>query len=237
MPYGAPPPASFLSLSGSPSDNTALAAALAAKLDKAGGTITGNGAASTPALLLNGTVFTGGSSTTTKPQLLVEPSGATSTGWSTSGTLIGANAASGFVGNLLDVQVNGQIRGCITSAGALKLGDSGGRTYDISPYSVFGVKFGGSITASMAVVTRDGNAVFFGRDTAIGWTTSANDATAHVYGTSFVAAQIFNRTSTPEGAQAAAPGSMALVNDGGTGKIFLKTSGTGNTGWTQITVP
>lgn len=41
MPYGSPPPASFGSLSGSPTDNAALAAALALKLDKAGGTMTG----------------------------------------------------------------------------------------------------------------------------------------------------------------------------------------------------
>lgn len=41
MPYGSPPPASFQSLSGSPTDNTALAAALAAKLALAGGTMTG----------------------------------------------------------------------------------------------------------------------------------------------------------------------------------------------------
>jgi len=87
--------------------NAPSVAALAAKLDKAGGTITGNGAASTPALTLNGSAFTGGSSTTTKPQFLVEPSGTTSTGWSTGGTLIGANAASGFAGNLLDLKLNG----------------------------------------------------------------------------------------------------------------------------------
>lgn len=66
-----------------------------------------NGAASTPPLLLSGTWFTGGTATTTKPQFLVEPSGTTSTGWSTSGTGLGINAASGFTGNLLDLQING----------------------------------------------------------------------------------------------------------------------------------
>ena len=64
-----------------------------------------NGAASTPPVLVSGTIFTGGSATTTKPQLLVEPAGTTSTGWSTSGTLFGANAPTGFAGNLLDLQV------------------------------------------------------------------------------------------------------------------------------------
>lgn len=69
-----------------------------------------NGAASTPAKKITGTWFTGGSATTTKPQLLVEPSGATSAAWSTSGTGLGVNAASGFAGNLMDLQVNGTSR-------------------------------------------------------------------------------------------------------------------------------
>jgi hypothetical protein len=66
-----------------------------------------NGAASTPPLDITGTWFTGGTATTTKPQVLIEPTGATSTAWSTSGTGLGVNAASGFAGNLLDLQVNG----------------------------------------------------------------------------------------------------------------------------------
>ena len=66
-----------------------------------------NATASSPAKVFTGTWFTGGTSTTTKPHLLIEPTGATSTAWSTSGTGLGVNAASGFAGNLLDLQVNG----------------------------------------------------------------------------------------------------------------------------------
>jgi hypothetical protein len=66
-----------------------------------------NGAASTPPLELTGTWFTGGTSTTTKPQVLIEPAGTTSTAWSTSGTGLGVNAVSGFAGRLIDCQVNG----------------------------------------------------------------------------------------------------------------------------------
>ncbi len=79
--------------------------------------------ASSPAKVFTGTWFTGGTSTTTKPHFLIEPSGATSTAWSTSGTGFGVNAASGFAGNLLDLQVNGtsQLKvnqqGDITSGG------------------------------------------------------------------------------------------------------------------------
>jgi hypothetical protein len=66
-----------------------------------------NGAASAPPGAFTGTWFTGGTSTTTKPQVLIEPTGATSTAWSTSGTGLGVNAASGFAGRLLDLQLNG----------------------------------------------------------------------------------------------------------------------------------
>ncbi len=60
----------------------------------------------TSGVLINGTWRTGASSN--NPQLLLNPSGTTlSTTWSTSGTGIGVNAASGFAGNLVDLQVNG----------------------------------------------------------------------------------------------------------------------------------
>lgn len=78
-----------------------------------------NGAASTPPVSLTGTWFTGGSATTTKPQFLIEPTGTTSTGWSTSGTGLGVNAASGFVGNLLDLQLNGTAKITFTYDGRL----------------------------------------------------------------------------------------------------------------------
>lgn len=79
-----------------------------------------NGAASTPPVTLTGTVFTGGSATTTKPSFLIEPTGTTSTGWSTSGTLLGGNAPSGFSGRLFDFQVNGTATVYATSGGAMQ---------------------------------------------------------------------------------------------------------------------
>jgi hypothetical protein len=84
-----------------------------------------NGAASTPAMKLTGTIFTGGSATTTKPQLLVEPGGTTTTGWSTSGTLIGANAPNAFAGMLFDGQVNGVPAVRLFANGSLAVGNTG----------------------------------------------------------------------------------------------------------------
>ena len=82
-----------------------------------------NATASSPAKAFTGTWFTGGTATTTKPQVVIEPTGTTSTAWSTSGTGFGVNAASGFAGNLLDLQVNGTSRASITSAGSVIAAD------------------------------------------------------------------------------------------------------------------
>lgn len=79
--------------------------------------------ASLPAVSIPGTWFTTGDATTTKPQLLVEPTGTTSTGWSTSGTGIGVNAASGFGGNLLDLQVAASRKFAVSSTGSAMFAD------------------------------------------------------------------------------------------------------------------
>ncbi len=82
--------------------------------------------ASSPAKVFTGTWFTGGTATTTKPHFLVEPAGTTSTAWSTSGTGLGVNAASGFAGNLLDLQVNGTRQLSVSNSGSISLAaDSG----------------------------------------------------------------------------------------------------------------
>ena len=70
-------------------------------------TLSTNGALSTPSLSITGTIITGGTATTTKPLVMLEVSGATSTGWSTSGTSLGINTASSFSGNYIDLQENG----------------------------------------------------------------------------------------------------------------------------------
>jgi hypothetical protein len=98
-----------------------------AKLDLTGGTLTGrlinstNGATSAPPVLLSGSFFAGGTSTSTKPHLLVEPTGTNSTTWSTSGTAIGVNAASGFTGNLLDLKTNNAQRFEVAATGKVTM--------------------------------------------------------------------------------------------------------------------
>jgi hypothetical protein len=101
-----------------------------------------NGAASAPPGTFTGTWFTGGTSTTTKPQVVIEPTGTTSTSWSTSGTGLGVNAASGFGGNLLDLQVNGSSRFSVSGGGTLTLFDSAGSIYGQASSTIF--NFGGT---------------------------------------------------------------------------------------------
>jgi hypothetical protein len=81
------------------------------------GVVSGNGAASAPALLLNGTCYTGGTGTTTWPMLLVQPSGTTSSSWNTACTMFGVNAVSGFGGRLIDLQINGTTQFYVDQSG------------------------------------------------------------------------------------------------------------------------
>ena len=68
-------------------------------------TASANAAASTPSVKIIGTPFTDGTATTTKPLVLIEPTGTISNAWSTKSTMIGVNAGASFDGNLIDVQV------------------------------------------------------------------------------------------------------------------------------------
>jgi trimeric autotransporter adhesin len=88
----------------------------------------GNGAASTSSILFSGTVFSGGSATTTFPNVFINQ-GAAVTSWTTTGTEFGINAPSGFGGSYIDVHLNGGASlfmvgsgGAITAAGAASLG-------------------------------------------------------------------------------------------------------------------
>lgn len=89
------------------------------------------GAASTPAKLFSGALFTGGSGTTNFPHIFYQPSGATAvTDWNTTGgTFMGGNFASGFSGNIFDFRTNGAASTSpifrYTSAGVMTLPAAG----------------------------------------------------------------------------------------------------------------
>lgn len=76
-------------------------------LEDAANNFTTNGAASTPSVTISGSIFTGGTGTTTVPLCYLNSGASAPTSWSTAGTILGFNAQSGFTGNFLDFHVNG----------------------------------------------------------------------------------------------------------------------------------
>ena len=104
-------------------DGGSLAGITGSSVDATGSiTLSLAGDESTPPVSFTGSWFTGGTATTTKPQLLIEPTGTTSTAWSTDGTGLGVNAASGFAGRLLDLQTNGTSQMVVQGDGKVGLG-------------------------------------------------------------------------------------------------------------------
>jgi len=112
-----------------------------------------NGAASTPPIILSGTWFTGGSTTTTKPQFLIEPAGTTSTAWLTSGTGLGINSASGFTGRLIDAQVGGVSIFSVTAGGMLTI-------QTLSAFNVLASSFVGFFGSSLISAPSNGSFKF-----------------------------------------------------------------------------
>lgn len=88
---------------------------------KAGAISASQGAGS--ALAITGAIVTGGTATTTKPLVLIEPSTATPpTTYSTSGTAFAINTPSGFGGNAIATYNNGVVSFTVSGAGAVACG-------------------------------------------------------------------------------------------------------------------
>jgi len=106
----------------------------------------------TAAVSYTGSVFTGGTGTTNLPHILAEPSGTTAaTTWSTSGTFVGINAASGYAGNFIDLRLNGGASlFAVTSGGVVNATGFNGTVGATTPASVAATtgSFSGVITAT-----------------------------------------------------------------------------------------
>ena len=213
-----------------------------------------NGAISQPGILGNGTWITGGSTTTNKPYLLIEPAGTTSSTWNTAGTGLGVNALTGFTGNIVDFQLSGASRFRVNSAGLVTT--FAGITMSSGD---FNLSTGGSeiVWAGRMRIeaTASGNLRFknpAGTDFSLlqlGGTTNLYAAIKQLNGNSsnreinfrtanddgFIATQsLYQRfgSGTPEGVVTAPVGATYHRTDGGAGTSFyVKESGTGNTGW------
>jgi hypothetical protein len=155
------------------------------------GALSATGIAGVPVAATGTWIAAGGTATTTKPQVLIEPTGTTSTGWSTSGTGFGVNAASGFAGNLLDLQVNGTNKARISSTGELSLGTNGGLRFNGNnlEYTIFSVPWitfsSGNVNCFSTGSFSIGGDTFIFRDAAniFAQRNGTNAQTFRVYGT------------------------------------------------------
>jgi hypothetical protein len=162
------------------------------------GALSATGIAGVP-VAATGTWITGGTSTTTKPQVLIEPTGATSSAWSTSGTGLGVNAASTFtgLGRLIDLQVNGsskfyvdnnggKVAAHLVSNGTLFVNGSSSNGVILGNYAGYGVFLGSATSLAWNNAapnsTRD---LFLARDAAgiLAQRNGTNAQTYHVYNT------------------------------------------------------
>lgn len=170
-------------------------------------TVSVNGALSAPAINGTGTWITGGSATTTKPYALIEPTGTTSTAWSTSGTGLGINAASGFSGHLINCQVAAADRFNVNSSGGIR-----------------------SYATNEALTLEQGYAFAAG-----GYRIGSSGTLRFSDGADFDTG-IYHGLGSPEGVVVASPGSLYLNRSGGTDTtLYTKNSGDAtNTGWVAV---
>ena len=213
--------------------------------------ITATTTASKSALILSGTGYSGGTATTTKPTLLIEPTGTTSTGWSTSGTKLGVNAESGFTGNLMDLQVNGSSKFLVNKDGSVGMsanltastGSITGNTFTTANDYYIGTKLTIRSTVNGNLTLYQHPASGFGL-LQLGGTTSSSPAIKRdgagidirlADDSGYGAIQsLYDRfgSGSPESVVTAPVGAVYHRTDGGAGTSFyVKESGTGNTGW------
>jgi len=207
-----------------------------------------SGTASTASILMTGSPFVG--TGTTGVPLFYMNGGTAPSSWGTSGTYIGVNAVSGFVGDFLGMHVNGganlfsvsrtgavfsladitgsyfknvnnnfHLYGASTGTGALTLYNGGESDAAI-------LQFGGTNTSFPGFV-RNGAGI----DVKL----ADNSAYTSIRASKFtVTTSVFwsSGTGSPEGVVTANIGSIYSRSDGGAGTtLYVKESGTGNTGW------
>ena len=122
-----------------------------------------NGVASAPPMALTGTWFSGGTSTTTKPQFLIEPAGTPSNNWPTAGTGLGVNAPSGFTGDLAWFGVNGTTQFAVSASGVVSRAHQFNLPHQAGQNSIQ-ISLGGGA-----------NGVFLGSTLELAWSEASNN--------------------------------------------------------------
>lgn len=178
-------------------------------------TFSAAGAASTPAIIGTGAVFTGGNGTTTFPYWLIQPSGTTAaTTWSTNGTGLGMNLTG--TPNFIDLHLNGTSVFTINSSGIPQAtnGFIAGTTVSMGTTGTGALRMGNAAFASWSSTAAASGTQDTGIDKAAAGVVEANLGTAagsggsyraasfQSAGTKFTAAGCTSITSTVGGASA-----------------------------------
>jgi hypothetical protein len=158
--------------------------------------ITGGNEVSISPLHFTGTWYAAGTATTSKPHLLLEPTGTTSTNWDLVGTAIGANAATGFLGKLIDLQKTAVSMFSVNYRGDTRIGRS--ITYGQA----------GAATGSFPITNANGTPDSSGTNYQFSNSTTTQSATAgafSIFGSTFAQTsgnQYFNLITSSFGAAA-----------------------------------
>lgn len=218
--------ASFATITGSPGDNSALAAALALKLDKAGGTMTG-------ALSITA------GSLTTSPLAVTQTFN--NAGVVCRGLEYAVTDTNSAAGSTL-LRLLGGASGTAVKMAVKKEGTWVQNYYgiNIQIYDDDGTTLRAYLTQGRWIAkdfNDSANTTSLGRDGAANGGVALAKSSPIVFsgGAQWYAAEacrMLSATGAPEGVVSAGVGSVFLRQDGGAGTTFyIKETGTGNTGW------
>lgn len=190
------------------------------------------GVASTPAIQVSGSWFSGGSGSTTLPQLLIQPTGTTSTTWPTQGTGLGLNAASAFTGHLIEGKVGGTTVSYLDYLGNMSAAGFISNSYNSTGNNQSITLQSNSFTTANTGVVLDGGA----------WSNSAGIAIAAaitpIFNTTSNAGwTLFRGNATVTGDTATGTKLLLQLAVGNTNKFVVDSTGTVTTGiWTGTTI-
>ncbi len=220
---------------GTPTSKKTTAGAIKTYINGLANTWSAAGAVSAPAAYWTGAVLTTGDGTTSFPHIFYQPTGATAaTDWSTAGTAIGVNMATGFTGSLIHLKTAGTTRLKISGAGAFEYTGTAiffsgnndvGINYNASGEVVARVRFGLPAISPDTFLTRSAAASL-----QLGLADAASPVAQNLLVQSVVAG-----TSNTAGADWTHKGSRGTGTAAG-GKLIFQTAPAGATGTSQNTL-
>lgn len=197
-------------------------------------TLSRSGTTSNGAMSVVGALVTGGTGSNSFPQIKIEPTGATAvTTWSTGGTGLGMNMASGFTGNFIDLHSNGaasaffvQSNGAVISASSIVASEQmQAGNGDLNAWFGWGAR-SKMLSATDGIITFTNNAGTGFTSLNLGPTVAAPTTVSILTG------NVLAGTTNTAGASLTIAGSQGTGTGAG-GAIIFQTAPAGSTGSTQ----